>query len=129
MGMRATLLACGACDADRRRRPGAGNGRDRHVAERHWSFDGLFGTFDRGALQRGFQVYNDVCSTCHSMRQLYYRNLMEIGFTEDQVKNIAAAKEVDDGPNDEGKMFTRPGRPSDRFKLALPEREGGGLRQ
>jgi len=90
------------------------------VSERHWSFEGLFGTFDRGALQRGFQVYNDVCATCHSMRQMYYRNLMEVGFTEDQVKNLAAAKEVDDGPNDEGKMFTRPGRPADRFKSPFP---------
>lgn len=89
-------------------------------AERHWSFEGLFGTFDRGALQRGFQVYNDVCSTCHSLRQLYYRNLADIGLNEDQVKNIAAAKEIDDGPDDEGKMFTRPGRPSDRFKSPFP---------
>jgi ubiquinol-cytochrome c reductase cytochrome c1 subunit len=88
--------------------------------ERHWSFEGLFGTFDRGALQRGFQVYKDVCAACHGMRQLYYRNLMDIGLTEEQVKNVAASVEVDDGPNDEGKMFTRPGRPSDRFKSPFP---------
>ena len=90
-----------------------------HV-ERHWSFEGLFGTFDRGALQRGFQVYKDVCAACHGMRQLYYRNLMDIGLTEEQVKNVAASVEIEDGPNDEGKMFTRPGRPSDRFKAPFP---------
>jgi len=99
----AALLSAGAASAQ-------------ETPERHWSFDGIFGTFDRGALQRGFQIYNDVCSTCHSMRQLYYRNLEEIGLTEDQVKTIAASKEIDDGPDDEGKMFTRPGRASDRFK-------------
>jgi cytochrome c1 len=90
------------------------------AAERHWTFEGLFGTFDRGALQRGFQIYKDVCATCHSMRQLYYRNLAEIGLSEEQVKAVAASVEVEDGPDDEGKMFTRPGRPSDRFKSPFP---------
>lgn len=81
-----------------------------------WSFDGLFGTFDRGALQRGFQVYKDVCSACHALNQIYYRHLTQIGFTEDQVKQIAAEYEVTDGPNDQGEMFTRPARPSDRTR-------------
>jgi ubiquinol-cytochrome c reductase cytochrome c1 subunit len=85
-----------------------------------WSFTGLFGTFDRNALQRGFQVYNEVCAGCHSLRLVAYRNLMEIGFTEDQVKTIAAEKEVQDGPNDEGEMFDRPARPSDRFVSPFP---------
>ncbi len=80
-----------------------------------WSFDGMFGRFDRGALKRGFQIYNEVCSGCHSLRLLYYRNLTQIGFTEDEVKNIAANFEVKDGPNDEGEMFTRPALPSDHF--------------
>ena len=94
----------------------AASAQEAPAPERHWSFEGLFGTFDRGALQRGFQVYKDVCATCHAMRLMYYRNLAEIGFTDDQVKTIASSVEVDDGPNDEGKMFTRPGRPSDHFK-------------
>ena len=85
-----------------------------------WSFTGLFGTFDRGALQRGFLVYNEVCAGCHSVRLVAYRNLMEIGFTEDQVKKIAAEKEVQDGPNDEGEMFDRPAGPSDRFVSPFP---------
>lgn len=88
--------------------------------EEHWSFAGMFGTFDRAALQRGFQVYNQVCSGCHSLRLLAYRNLVDIGFSEDQVKKIAAEKEVQDGPNDEGEMFNRPARPSDHFVKPFP---------
>jgi len=85
-----------------------------------WSFKGLFGTFDRGSLQRGFQVYTEVCAGCHSLRLMSYRNLSEIGFKEDQIKEIAAEVEVVDGPNDEGEMFERPGRPGDRFKSPFP---------
>lgn len=81
----------------------------------HWSFSGLFGTFDRGALRRGFQVYTEVCATCHGLRLIAYRNLMEIGFSENEVKAIAAEVEVQDGPDDEGEMFDRPGKPSDRL--------------
>jgi ubiquinol-cytochrome c reductase cytochrome c1 subunit len=85
-----------------------------------WTFQGLFGTLDRAAMQRGFQVYNEVCAGCHSLRLVAYRNLMDIGFTEDQVKTIAAEKEVTDGPNDEGEMFDRPARPSDKFVSPFP---------
>ncbi len=85
-----------------------------------WSFQGLFGTLDRGSLQRGFQVYKQVCSACHSLRLVAYRNLRDIGFTEDQVKKIAAEKEVRDGPNDEGEMFNRPAKPSDKFVNPFP---------
>ena len=87
---------------------------------RNWSFTGLLGTFDHGALQRGFQVYNEVCAGCHSLRLVAYRNLIDIGFTEDQVKKIAAEMEVQDGPNDEGEMFDRPARASDRFVKPFP---------
>jgi ubiquinol-cytochrome c reductase cytochrome c1 subunit len=81
-----------------------------------WSFDGIFGSFDRGAAQRGFQVYKGICSVCHSLDLLYYRNLEELGFTPDEVKAIAAEVQVTDGPNDQGEMFQRPGKPSDHFK-------------
>ena len=80
-----------------------------------WTFDGLFGSFDRAALRRGFQVYTEVCAVCHSLRLVSYRNLTAIGFSEDQVKAIAAEFEVTDGPDSEGEMFDRPARPSDRF--------------
>ena len=84
--------------------------------ETHFSFDGLFGTFDRASAQRGFQIYKEVCSNCHSMRQLFYRNLRELGLSDAEVRAIAATVQVSDGPNDEGQMFERPGRPSDRFR-------------
>ena len=88
-----------------------------------WSFKGLTGTFDRASLQRGFQVYKEVCSSCHSMQYLSYRNLGEPGgpeFSEAEVKAIAANFEVQDGPNADGEMFTRPGRPSDKFVSPYP---------
>ena len=88
--------------------------------EQKWSFDGLFGTYDRGAAQRGFQVFNTVCAACHSMSLVAYRNLAGIGFAEDAIKAIAAEKEVPDGPNDAGEMFTRPARPADRFAKPFP---------
>lgn len=80
-----------------------------------WPFDGITGTVDRQAAQRGFQVYKEVCSSCHSIRLLSYRNLEEIGFSEAEVKAIASGASVKDGPNDSGDMFDRPGRPSDKF--------------
>lgn len=85
-----------------------------------WSFSGVFGTFDRAAVQRGFQVYKEVCSACHSMNHLYYRHLQRIGYSEDQIKAIAATVEVTDGPNDQGEMYQRPGKPADRFKAPFP---------
>ena len=80
-----------------------------------WSFDGFTGTFDKAALQRGYKVYREVCSGCHSMKLLYYRDLIDIGFSPEQVKAIAAEYTVIDGPDDEGSMFERPAKPSDRF--------------
>ena len=83
-----------------------------------WSFKGYLGKFDRGSLQRGYQVYTEVCASCHSMKYLSYRNLAEKGgpeFTQEEAKAIAANFEVTDGPNDDGEMFTRPARLSDKF--------------
>ncbi len=80
-----------------------------------WPFEGLFGTFDRQAAQRGAQVYLEVCSACHGMQHLYYRNLQEIGFSEAEIKAIAKEKTVIDGPDDLGDMFERPALPADAF--------------
>jgi len=83
-----------------------------------WTFKSFFGKFDRASLQRGYQVYNEVCASCHSMKYLSYRNLSEKGgpeFSEDEVKAIAANFEVTDGPDSTGEMFTRPARLSDKF--------------
>ena len=85
-----------------------------------WSFKGLFGKFDRGSLQRGYQVYKEVCAGCHSMKYVSFRNLSEKGgpeFTIAEVKAIAASYEVTDGPNSEGEMFTRPAKLSDKFVM------------
>ena len=88
-----------------------------------WSFEGIFGTFDRSSLQRGYQVYQEVCSGCHSIQHLSYRNLSEKGgpeFSLDEAKAIAAQFEVTDGPNDDGEMFVRPRRLSDKFVNPFP---------
>ncbi len=85
-----------------------------------WSFKGLFGKYDRASLQRGYQVYTEVCSACHSMQYLSYRNLAEPGgpeFTEQEAKFIASSFEVLDGPNSDGEMFTRPAKLSDKFVM------------
>ena len=92
----------------------------------NWSFKELTGKFDRASLQRGFQVYKEVCASCHSMQYLSYRNLGEPGgpeFTEEEVKAIAASVEIEDGPDSQGEMFTRPGKPSDKFKSPYPNVE------
>ena len=85
-----------------------------------WPFEGVFGTYDQAASQRGFQVYKEVCSACHPVKHLYFRDLEDIGYTEDQVKGIAAQYQVTDGPNDEGQMFQRPARPSDHIPGPFP---------
>ena len=91
-----------------------------HIEKEEWSFNGFFGKFDQAQLKRGFQVYKDVCSACHSMKLVSYRNLTQIGFSEDEVKEIAASVQVTDGPNEAGEMFERAGKPSDAFKSPFP---------
>ena len=88
---------------------------DTPLPNKTWHFDGALGSFDKAALQRGFKIYKQVCSTCHSMKQMYYRDLTGLGYTGDEVKAIASEFTVMDGPNDEGEMFERAGLPSDHF--------------
>jgi ubiquinol-cytochrome c reductase cytochrome c1 subunit len=78
-----------------------------------WSFAGVFGTYDQAAEQRGFQVYKEVCSACHPVKHLYFRDLTQIGYSEDEVKGIAAQYHVTAGPNAQGQMYQRPAQPSD----------------
>ena len=102
------------------------NAEEMKIPKYDWSFKGITGTFDRSSLQRGYQVYTEVCASCHSMNLLSYRNLGEKGgpeFSVEQVKAIAANFEVTDGPNSDGEMFTRPGRPSDKFVSPYPNIE------
>jgi len=91
-----------------------------------WSFKGIFGTFDRASLQRGYQVYQEVCAGCHSMQHLSYRNLSEKGgpeFSVEEAKAIAAQFEIEDGPNSDGEMFMRTARLSDKFAKPYPNVE------
>ena len=92
----------------------------KELPERDWSFSGIFGQFDRGAMQRGLQVYREVCSGCHGLRFIAFRNLGALGYGEDEIKAIAAEYSIEDGPNEEGEMFERPGRPPDRFPSPFP---------
>jgi ubiquinol-cytochrome c reductase cytochrome c1 subunit len=88
-----------------------------------WSFDGPFGSFDLASAQRGFQVYSEVCSACHSLQYLHYRDLEGIGLTDDQIKGIAAAVTVPQGLNDQGEPKEGPGTPADRFKSPYPNEQ------
>lgn len=84
----------------------------------NWSFAGTFGRYDQAQLRRGFKVYKEVCSSCHSIKYLAFRNLSEPGgpgFSQEEVAAIAAGYKVKDGPNANGDYFERPGRASDRF--------------
>jgi ubiquinol-cytochrome c reductase cytochrome b/c1 subunit len=88
-----------------------------------WSFHGPFGLYDPEQLQRGFKVYREVCSNCHSVKLLAFRNLADPGgpgFTEAQAAAVAAEFKVQDGPNDQGEMFERPGRIADHFPPPFP---------
>ena len=94
--------------------------------EQHWSFHGPFGTFDRGALQRGLKVYKEVCSGCHGLSYVAFRNLEEPGgpgYTTAQVVALASDYKIKDGPNDQGEMFERAGRPADYFPSPFPNEE------
>ncbi|TKT77344.1 cytochrome c1 [Aquamicrobium sp. LC103] len=88
-----------------------------------WSFAGPFGTYDRGQLQRGLKVFREVCAACHSMDLVAFRTLQDLGYSDAQVRALAAEYEVQDGPDAAGDMFMRPALPSDHFPspFANPE--------
>ncbi|MGB0748579.1 MAG: cytochrome c1 [Magnetospiraceae bacterium] len=96
------------------------------IPKRDWTFDGIFGSFERPQLKRGYQVFREVCNGCHSLDLIAYRNLQEIGFTEDEVKEIAAEYDHFAGPDDEGEILVdgelrmRPGLPTDRYYAPFP---------
>ncbi len=88
-----------------------------------WPFEGIFGKFDRQAAQRGLKVYTEVCSSCHGLSNLYYRNLKSLGFSEEEIVQFAKDYKVLDGPNEDGEMFERPALPSDHFVSPYPNQE------
>jgi len=91
--------------------------------EMDWSFAGPFGTYDKAQLQRGLKVYKEVCAACHSMNLVAFRTLEDLGYSEAQVKALAAEYTINDGPNDAGDMFDRPGIPSDHFPAPFPNEQ------
>ncbi len=104
----------------------AAGGEAPHIEKQQWSFGGPFGTFDKAQLQRGLKVYQEVCASCHGLSFVAFRNLADLGgpgFTEDQAKVIAAEYEIEDGPDDAGDMFERPGKLTDYFPSPFPNEE------
>jgi len=91
--------------------------------EQNWPFDGIFGHFDIAATQRGLQVYAEVCRSCHSLDYVHYRDLRQIGYSEEEVEAFAAQWEVEAGPNEEGEMYMRPAEPRDRFVAPFPNEQ------
>lgn len=85
-----------------------------------FSWEGVFGQYDKPALKRGYQVFHDVCSNCHGLKLVAYRNLSAVGLTEDEIKTVAAERELPDVPNDEGMISPRPGRASDKYISPFP---------
>jgi len=91
-----------------------------------WSFSGFLGKYDRGSLQRGLKVYKEVCSACHALSYIAFRNLADPGgpgYSTAQVAALAAEYKIKDGPNDQGEMFERPGRPADYFPSPFPNEQ------
>ncbi len=92
--------------------------------EQDWSFAGPFGTYDRGELQRGLKVYREACAACHGLSRVSFRNIEALGYSEEQVRALAAEYEVQDAePDANGEMFMRPAVPSDHFPSPFPNVE------
>ncbi|MBI1393342.1 MAG: cytochrome c1 [Alphaproteobacteria bacterium] len=140
----ATLVAAAISLASLASTAEAAGGGAKELMHPHFGFEGVTGHYDKEALQRGYQVYRTICSSCHSMKQLSFRNLGQKGapFYLDEcpdgvpettncsnpndnpiVKAIAAEYQVQDGPDDYGDMFDRPGVPSDPFPRPYPNEQ------
>ena len=119
--------AAGCRRAVRRQRAGRPRrGPWRQAARQKWSFSGPFGKFDRGAMQRGLKVYKEVCAACHGLSYIAFRNLADPGgpgYSVAQAAAFASEYKVKDGPNDEGEMFERAGRPADYFPSPFPNEQ------
>lgn len=94
-----------------------------HPPAYRWSSLGWFDTYDHMSIRRGFQVYQEVCSTCHSLQRIAWRNLVGVSHTVDEVKAMAGEVEYTDGPNDDGEMFQRPGKLADYLPSPYPNEE------
>lgn len=113
----AALLAVGLSS------PALAAGEYKEPIDVPFSFEGPFGTFDRAEVQRGFQVYREVCSTCHGLYHIAYRHLSGIGLSDDEIRALASQYLVTDGPDDSGDMFERPARPEDKYAMPYPNEQ------
>jgi len=91
-----------------------------HPPSLQWPHSGLFNSYDHHSIRRGYQVYKQVCAACHSMKYLAFRNLVGVSHSEAEAKELAEEAQIPDGPDDEGNMFERPGKLSDRFPSPYP---------
>jgi ubiquinol-cytochrome c reductase cytochrome c1 subunit len=96
------------------------SGNKAHLVPLPWSFRGPFDSLDHASVRRGFEVYKQVCAACHSMKFLSYRHLVGVTHTEEEAKALAAQDQITDGPDDEGKMFQRPGKLTDHMPSPYP---------
>lgn len=96
-----------------------------HAPAHPWSYTGYASAYDCGALRRGFHVYRQVCSTCHSMERIHYRELVGVTHTSEELIEMASEVEFVDGPNDEGEMFERPGKLFDSLPSPYQNDEQG----
>jgi len=94
-----------------------------HAVSYPWPHEGIFDSYDHASIRRGHQVYTQVCAACHSMQYLHWRQMVGVAYTEEEAKALAFETEVMDGPNDEGEMFTRPGRLSDKLPAPYPNEQ------
>ncbi|XP_076246570.1 cytochrome c1 isoform X2 [Calliopsis andreniformis] len=94
-----------------------------HAPTYNWSFYGVFNALDHASMRRGWEVYKNVCSACHSLRYVAYRHLVNVTHTEDEAKAIAEEVEIQDGPDDKGNYFMRPGKLSDYVPSPYPNEE------
>ncbi|MEO1649819.1 MAG: cytochrome c1 [Pseudomonadota bacterium] len=129
MSLTRTLVAAGLA-AVMFAAPAAAAGKGPQIERQDWSFSGIFGTYDQAQLQRGFQVYKEVCSACHGLTRVAFRMLSQPGgpeFDPEVVKALASEYVIQDGPNDEGEMFERAARDSDYFPPIYPNAQAGRL--
>ncbi|XP_046752176.1 cytochrome c1, heme protein, mitochondrial-like [Diprion similis] len=98
-------------------------GIELHAPNYAWTFYGLISSMDHASLRRGWEVYKNVCSSCHSLKYVAFRELVGVTHTEAEIKELAAEYEIKDGPNDQGEYFMRPGKPSDHVPSPYPNEE------
>ncbi|XP_076752910.1 cytochrome c1 [Xylocopa sonorina] len=94
-----------------------------HPPTYKWGFYGLFNSLDHASLRRGWEVYKNVCSACHSLQYICYRHLVGVTHTEEEAKALAEEIQVQDGPDDTGAYYMRPGKLSDNIPSPYPNEE------